>query len=57
MLLIHPTEEMSKMIRTELNENVDTRDNDVETIKEWLTKQPHLPVFNGTDHKMFLNDK
>lgn len=47
MLLIHPTEEMSKQIRVELNENVDTRDKDVETIKEWLKKQPHLPQFDG----------
>ncbi|XP_033218255.1 uncharacterized protein LOC117173723 [Belonocnema kinseyi] len=46
MLLIHPTEEMSKQIRVELNENVETRDKDVETIKEWLKKQPHLPEFD-----------
>ncbi|XP_074096274.1 alpha-tocopherol transfer protein-like [Cotesia typhae] len=43
MLLIQPTEEMSKLIRAELNENVATRDQDLEHIKEWLKKQPHLP--------------
>ena len=47
MLLIQPTEEMSKQIRMELNENVATRDKDVEVIKEWLSKQPHLPQFDG----------
>lgn len=47
MLLIHPTEEMSKTIRQELNENVETRDKDLQTIKEWLSKQPHLPELNG----------
>nr|XP_012146517.1 PREDICTED: uncharacterized protein LOC100877368 isoform X2 [Megachile rotundata] len=46
MLLIQPTEEMSKQIRVELNENVATRDKDVEIIKEWLSKQPHLPPFD-----------
>ncbi|XP_043515359.1 alpha-tocopherol transfer protein-like [Frieseomelitta varia] len=46
MLLIQPTEEMSKQIRMELNENVATRDKDVEVIKEWLSKQPHLPQFD-----------
>ena len=47
MLLIHPTEEMSKQIRVELNEDVTTRDKDVEAIKKWLVKQPHLPAFDG----------
>lgn len=47
MLLIQPSEEMSKQIRMELNENVATRDKDVEIIKEWLSKQPHLPQFDG----------
>ncbi|XP_015126098.1 alpha-tocopherol transfer protein-like [Diachasma alloeum] len=42
-MLIQPTEEMSKLIRVELNENVETRDKDVQIIKEWLKKQPHLP--------------
>ncbi|XP_053972501.1 alpha-tocopherol transfer protein-like [Hylaeus volcanicus] len=43
MLLIQPTGEMSEKIRVELNENVATRDKDLEIIKEWLAKQPHLP--------------
>lgn len=47
MLLVQPTEEMSKQIRVELNENAATRDKDLEMIKEWLAKQPHLPQFNG----------
>lgn len=46
MLLIQPSEEMSKQIRVELNENVATRDKDLEIIKEWLAKQPHLPQFD-----------
>jgi hypothetical protein len=54
MLLIQPTEEMSKLIRVELNENVDTRQNDLEYIKEWISKQPHLPNFDG---KYYTNTK
>ncbi|XP_015432586.1 PREDICTED: alpha-tocopherol transfer protein-like [Dufourea novaeangliae] len=51
MLLIQPSEEMSKQIRVELNEDVTTRDKDVEIIKEWLAKQPHLPKFED-DHRI-----
>lgn len=47
MLLIHPSEEMSKLIRVELNEDVKTRDSDLKIIKEWLAKQPHLPNYDG----------
>lgn len=54
MLLIQPTEEMSKQIRVELNENVATRDKDVEVIKEWLSKQPHLPEFDGNRVRTIL---
>ncbi|XP_015184477.1 PREDICTED: alpha-tocopherol transfer protein-like [Polistes dominula] len=43
MLLIQPKDEMSTLIRSQLNENVTTRDNDLKMIKEWLAKQPHLP--------------
>ncbi|XP_066591221.1 alpha-tocopherol transfer protein-like [Prorops nasuta] len=46
MLLIQPNEEMSKQIRVELNENIATRDKDLEMIKEWLAKQPHLPPYD-----------
>lgn len=53
MLLIQPTDEMSKLIQMELNENPATRDKDLEIIKEWLAKQPHLPKFNGTRHDFY----
>lgn len=43
MTLIQPSGEMMKRIQQELNENIATRDNDLETIKEWLRKEPHLP--------------
>ncbi|XP_031839005.1 alpha-tocopherol transfer protein-like isoform X2 [Nomia melanderi] len=52
MLLIQPTEEMSKLIRVELNEDVTTRDRDLEIIKEWLSKQPHLPKFEDDSRIM-----
>ncbi|XP_026490734.1 alpha-tocopherol transfer protein-like [Vanessa tameamea] len=42
-LLTQPTEELSKEIRIELNENINTRDRDLAAIKEWLRKEPHLP--------------
>lgn len=43
MTLVQPTPEQQLRIRTELNENVDTRAQDLQTIKEWLELQPHLP--------------
>lgn len=49
MLLIQPTDEMSKKIMIGLNENPMTRDKDLENIKQWLAKQPHLPQFHGID--------
>ncbi|XP_014483430.1 PREDICTED: alpha-tocopherol transfer protein-like [Dinoponera quadriceps] len=52
MLLIQPSEEMSKQIRVGLNENPATRDKDLEAIKEWLAKQPHLPHFNDDQRIM-----
>ncbi|TGZ54118.1 Alpha-tocopherol transfer protein-like protein [Temnothorax longispinosus] len=52
MLLIQPTDEMSKQIRVELNENAATRDKDLEIIKEWLVKQPHLPKFEDDQRLM-----
>ncbi|XP_032691515.1 alpha-tocopherol transfer protein-like isoform X1 [Odontomachus brunneus] len=52
MLLIQPTDEMSKQIRVGLNENPMTRDKDVEIIKEWLAKQPHLPHFDDDQRIM-----
>lgn len=42
-LLVQPSGELSKKIRIELKEDIETRDKDLATIKEWLRKQPHLP--------------
>jgi hypothetical protein len=36
------------LIRKELNENVSTTQQDLQHIKGWLAKQPHLPQFEGT---------
>ncbi|XP_063219070.1 clavesin-2 [Bacillus rossius redtenbacheri] len=46
MTLIQPSPEMQLHIRGELNEDEDTRDSDLEHIKDWLSKQPHLPHFD-----------
>ena len=43
MTLIQPGPELQLKIRNELNEDVDTRDDHLKIIKEWLQKQPHLP--------------
>ena len=43
MTLVQPTPEMQTRIRVELNEDVSTRQKDLEHIKEWLDRQPHLP--------------
>lgn len=47
MTLVQPTIEMQQHIRSELNEDVSTREQDLEHIKEWLRLQPHLPQFQG----------
>lgn len=47
MTLVQPTPEQQLRIRSELNENVSTRDQDLEHIKDWLKRQPHLPQFDG----------
>lgn len=43
MSLEQPAGEMGARIRAELNEDEATRDADLQHIKEWLEKQPHLP--------------
>ncbi|XP_066148906.1 alpha-tocopherol transfer protein-like [Euwallacea fornicatus] len=43
MTLVQPSPEMQIHIRKVLNEDVDRRQSDLEHIKEWLLKQPHLP--------------
>nr|XP_026490736.1 alpha-tocopherol transfer protein-like [Vanessa tameamea] len=43
MTLEQPTGEIWQKIREELNENPDTKEQDLAHIKEWLKKEPHLP--------------
>lgn len=56
MTLVLPTPEQRVFIWKELNDDVKTRDQDVEHIKEWLLKQPHLPDTWGM-YTSFLNLK
>ncbi|CAH0713573.1 unnamed protein product, partial [Brenthis ino] len=42
-LLVQPSGELSKKIRIELKEDLNTRDRDLAAIKDWLRKEPHLP--------------
>jgi hypothetical protein len=48
MTLVQPGPELQMLIRKELNENVNTAEQDLKHIKGWLAKQPHLPQFEGT---------
>lgn len=45
MALEQPNPEQQIKIRGELNEDPSTRDRDLEHIKDWLKRQPHLPPF------------
>lgn len=57
MTLVQPTGEMQQHIRSELNEDVSTRDKDLEHIKEWLHMQPHLPQFQGKPYEKQSNSQ
>ncbi|KAJ3652346.1 hypothetical protein Zmor_018321 [Zophobas morio] len=52
MILEKPSAQLQMLIRTKCNENVETRNQDLENIKEWLRKQPHLP--DTWDDEMLL---
>ncbi|XP_022131088.1 alpha-tocopherol transfer protein-like [Pieris rapae] len=41
--LVQPSGEIWEKIRVELKEDVNTRDRDLQHMKDWLKKQPHLP--------------
>lgn len=45
MTLVQPSADMSVFIRQELREpeNPDAIEKDVATVREWLSRQPHLP--------------
>ncbi|XP_075984069.1 alpha-tocopherol transfer protein-like [Anticarsia gemmatalis] len=43
VMLQQPSGELWKRIKAELNEDPNTKDQDLAAIKEWLRKQPHLP--------------
>lgn len=56
MNLVQPTAEMSVSIRAELREPESPEDieKDIVAIREWLSRQPHLPKDMGTDHLIIL---
>jgi hypothetical protein len=43
MFLEQANEEQQVYVRQVLNEDVNTRDRDLQAIKDWLRKEPHLP--------------
>jgi hypothetical protein len=47
MTLVQPDPEMQVFIKKELNEDVNTAQQDLNHVKGWLAKQPHLPQFEG----------
>lgn len=56
MTLVQPTPELQINIRKELNEDVSTRESDLQHIKEWLLKQPHLPNSWGKSNLNLLRN-
>ena len=51
-----PSPDQQLLIRQALNEDVNTRDRDLEAIKEWLKKEPHLPDTWGTNIYFIKNN-
>lgn len=56
MNLVQPSAEMSVSIRAELREPESPEDieKDIVAIREWLSRQPHLPKDMGNDHLIIL---
>ncbi|XP_049840183.1 clavesin-2-like isoform X1 [Schistocerca gregaria] len=52
MTLVQPSPELQIHIRKELNEDVNTREDALQHIKDWLAKQPHLPDFQDDQRIM-----
>lgn len=55
MTLNLPSPQLQISIRKELNENLETRDQYLEHIKDWLRRQPHLPDDWGKNCKSLNN--
>lgn len=52
--MIRPlTPELAKIAKDELNENPNQVASDLQHLKDWISKQPHLRARTGT-YKMFL---
>lgn len=48
MTLLPPTVEQQRRIDAELPPDPDMRKRDIQAIRDWLAKQPHLPKHMGT---------
>lgn len=47
MTLLPPTAKQQKRINEEVSTDPETRKRDVAAIRDWLSKQPHLPNHMG----------